>query len=95
MRHRWAEKKIQYCVTWLKPQLSKTHMEKCIVWTTVKHPVKVHVFGCFSERGFGCLELSTENLNAEKMLKIYQLGFLKSVKMFEAVDDNAYEFPQR
>ena len=26
---------------------------------TVKHPVKVHVWGCFSQRSFGCLELFT------------------------------------
>ena len=50
-----------------------------------KHPVKVHVWGCFSQRGFGCLELFTENLNAQKMLQIYERGLLRSAtKMFGA-----------
>ena len=39
---------------------------------TVNHPVKVNVWGCFSERGFGCLELFAQNLNAEKMVQIYE-----------------------
>ena len=48
-----------------------------------KHPVKVHVWGCFSQHGFGCLELFTENLNAQKMLQIYERGLLRSAtKMF-------------
>jgi hypothetical protein len=53
------------------------------VQRTIKHPVKINVWGCFSERGFGRLELFTENLNAEKMVKIYERGLLKSAeKMF-------------
>ena len=52
---------------------------------TVKHPIKIHVWGCFSQRGFGCLELFTENRNAQKMLQIYEHGFLRCVKkMFGA-----------
>ena len=48
-----------------------------------KHPVKVHVWECFSQRGFGCLELLNENLNAQKMLQIYERGPLRSAtKMF-------------
>ena len=34
----------------------------------VKHTIEIHVWGRFSQRGFGCLELFTENLNAQKML---------------------------
>lgn len=50
---------------------------------TIKQPVKVNVWGCFSERGFGCLELFTENLNAQKMVKIYKRGLIRSAnKMF-------------
>ena len=41
---------------------------------TAKHPIKIHVWGCFSQRGFGCLELFTENFNARKMLQIYEHG---------------------
>ena len=52
---------------------------------TVKHPIKIHVCGCFSQRGFGCLELFTENLNAQKMLQIYEYGLLRSAeKIFRA-----------
>lgn len=49
---------------------------------TVKHPVKVHVWGCFSNKGFGTLFLFTENLNAEKMNKIYQKALLPSAKQW-------------
>ena len=43
------------------------------------------VWGCFSRRGFGCLELFTENLNAQKMLQIYERGLLRSaIKIFGA-----------
>ena len=45
---------------------------------TVKHSIKIHVWGCFSQRGIGCLELFTENLNAQKMLHIYEHGLLRS-----------------
>ena len=39
---------------------------------------KINVQECFSERSFGCLELFTENLTAEKMWEIYKRGLLKS-----------------
>ena len=56
---------------------------------TVKHSIKIHVWGCFSQRGFGCLELLTENLNAQKMLQIYEHGLLRSSeKMFGANNKN-------
>ena len=52
---------------------------------TVQHPIKIYVWRCFLQRGFDCLELFTENLNAQKMLKIYENGLLRSVeKMFGA-----------
>ena len=60
------------------PHLSNT--QESLIQRTVKHPIKINVWGCFSERGFGCLELFTENLNSEKMLKIYQRGLLRSVE---------------
>ena len=47
---------------------------------TVKHPMKIHVWGCFSQRGFGCLELFTENLKDQKILQIYEHGLLRSAK---------------
>ena len=52
---------------------------------TVKHPIKIHVWGCSSQRGFACLELSTESLNAQKMLQIYEHGLrISAEKMFGA-----------
>lgn len=51
-----------------------------LVERTVKHPVKVHVWGCFSKRGFGNLYLFTAALNAIKMNQIYQKALLPSVR---------------
>ena len=52
---------------------------------TVKQPIKIHVWGCFSQRDFGCLEHFTENLNAPKMLQVYEHGLLRSAEeMFGA-----------
>lgn len=50
-----------------------------MVQRTVKHAVKVHVWGCFSVQGFGKLYVFTDNLNADKMLKIYKKALLPSV----------------
>ena len=58
--------------------------ERCLQ-RTVKHFIKIHVWGCFSQRGFGCLELLNENCNAQKMLQIYEHGLPRSEeKMFGA-----------
>lgn len=46
------------------------------VQRTVKHPIKVHLWGCFSKKGFGVLHLFTDNLNASKMVKIYEKALL-------------------
>lgn len=56
---------------------------------TVKHPVKVHVWGCFSKQGFGHLHLFTGTLDAHKMAKIYEKALLPSViKMFPKDNDS-------
>lgn len=47
---------------------------------TVKHPAKVHVWGCLSKRGFGSLYVFTGNLDAAKMNKIYEKALLPSAK---------------
>ena len=58
---------------------------KCFLQQTVQHPIKIHVWGCFSLRGFGCLELFTENLKAQKMLQSYEHDLLSSAgKVFGA-----------
>lgn len=41
-----------------------------VIQRTVKHAIKLHVWGCFNVRGFGTLCLFTDNLNAMKMKKI-------------------------
>ena len=47
---------------------------------TVKHPVKVNVWGCFSSKGFGRVVCFKENLNAELMCDIYKRGLLPTVR---------------
>jgi transposase len=53
------------------------------IFRTVKHPTKVHVWGCFSASGFGELYCWTQNLNAEFMIQVYKRGLLpSSTKLF-------------
>jgi len=70
---------------------SSFHMKQVIrrVWkrpgekyyaSTVKHPVKIHAWGCFSKHGFGKLILFKQTLNSKFMCKIYKNGLLPSVK---------------
>jgi transposase len=47
---------------------------------TVKHPIKVNVWGCFSNKGFGCIVCFKQNLNAELMCDIYKHGLLPTAK---------------
>lgn len=56
---------------------------------TVKHPAKLHVWGCFNSRGFGRLILFTGILNAQRMVNLYKTGLLKSTdKWFGAGNRN-------
>jgi hypothetical protein len=57
----------------------KKRGEKVYV-STVKHPVKVHAWVCFSQNGFGKLILFRRTLNSKLMCKIYKNGLLSSVK---------------
>lgn len=47
---------------------------------TVKHPVKVNVWGCFSIHGFGRVVCFKENLNADLMCHIYKYGLLPTAR---------------
>jgi hypothetical protein len=47
----------------------------------VKHPVKVHAWGCFSKNGFGKLVVFTNNLNAKKLIEIYRRGLPSMAKL--------------
>jgi len=49
------------------------------VWT-VKHPLKLHVWGCFSSEGFGDIFMFTQNLNSDLICKIYEMALLPSAQ---------------
>ncbi|CAK9813142.1 Transposable element Tcb2 transposase [Anthophora plagiata] len=61
-----------------------------VIQRTVKHPVKVHVWGCFCKHGFGALYLFTDNLNAQKMINIYQHCVLKSARRWFSSDNRLW-----
>src|SRR4051794_17563777 len=56
------------------------------VFRTVKHPQKVHVWGCFSSLGFGKLVCFERNLDALFMCSIYERGLIPSACEFFGVD---------
>jgi len=53
-----------------------------VIQRIVKHPIKVHVWGCFNIRGFGRLCLFTRNLNAPRMLRLYEKVLLSSARWY-------------
>jgi transposase len=53
-----------------------------IVMRSVKHPVKVQVWGCISAHGFGKIVCFKRNLNANLLCKIYKNGLLPSAKLW-------------
>jgi len=57
-----------------------------VLQRTIKHPVKVHIWECFSKRDFGCFFLFMDNLNAEKMRSIHQKCLLKFADKFFSSD---------
>jgi len=60
-----------------------------VVQRTVKHPPKVHVWGCFSSKGFGKLALFTRNLDASFLTQIYEEYLLPSaIEMFPEGPDH-------
>lgn len=52
------------------------------VTRVVKHPPKVNVWGCFSEKGFGRLVIIHGILESKQMVRVYKEGLLPSAKMF-------------
>jgi transposase len=48
--------------------------------SSVKHPVKVHVWGCISSQGLGGIHCFTQNLDASKLCRIYEKTMLPSAK---------------
>ena len=75
---------------WIPKKHAWSSVESRMLQRTVKHPVKLHVWGCFCKQGFGCLHVFTENLNAQKIVKIYQKGFLRSTKQWFGDDNDSW-----
>lgn len=92
MRLKWAEENIdrdQSNVVFTDEVSVWGHITTSRAWSksgnrllqrSIKHHVKVHLWGCFSKHGFGKLYLFTYNLNAEKMLEIYKNALVPSAK---------------
>ena len=57
------------------------------IFRSVKHPQKVHVWGCFSSQGFGKLICFKQNLDALFMCRIYERGLLPSACKFFGEDN--------
>jgi hypothetical protein len=55
---------------------------KKMVVRTVKHPAKVHFWGCMSAQGFGKLYPFTTNLDRFKLVQIYNKALLPSITKF-------------
>ena len=55
---------------------------------TVKHSAHVHVYGCFSEKGFGKIYCFTQTLNVELLCTIYNSTLLPSAITFFGQDNN-------
>lgn len=49
------------------------------LFRSVKHPLKINVWGCFSSSGFGELVCFQRNLNADFMITVYERGLLPSI----------------
>ena len=57
---------------------------------TVKHSAKVHIYGCFSEEGFGNIYCFTNNLNSELLCTIYKTTLLPSARNFFGRDNHSW-----
>lgn len=57
---------------------------------TVKHPLKVHIWGCFSSHGFGRICCFTKNLNAAYLKQIYQKCLLTSARKWFGANPTAW-----
>lgn len=53
---------------------------EAVLHRTVKHPKKVHLWGCFSANGFGRIYMFEQNLNSQLLKKIYNKALLPSAK---------------
>ena len=61
---------------------------------TVKHPVKVNVWGCFSSKGFGRVVCFRQNLDAKLMCGIYQHGLLPTAQKHFGHDPTSWKLQE-
>ena len=79
---------------WIPKKHAWSSVESRMLQRTVKHPVKVHVWGCFCAQGFGSLHVFTKNLNAQKMVEIYQKSLFRSTKRWFGDDNDSWIFQE-
>ena len=73
-----------------KPKKVWRQRGEVIKTPTVKHSAKVHVYGCFSEEGFGNIYCFTNNLNADLLCTIYKITLLPSAKKLFGKDNDSW-----
>ena len=68
------------CTVRLTPMIHKLWRKrgKFVIRRRFKKYGKINIWGCFCASGFGKIILFTENLNAKKLIGIYNVGLLKS-----------------
>lgn len=91
-RLQWANKHIDFdwknaiftdestFVLHLSPKKVWNFPGKKKIFRTVKHSIKINVWGCFSASGFGRLICFRQNLNGAYMCEIYKRGLLPSAE---------------
>ena len=57
---------------------------------SVKHSIKVHVYGCFSEKGFGNIYCFTKNLDSQQLCIIYKTTLLSSARKLFGKDNHSW-----
>ena len=77
-----------------KPKQVWREKGEVIKASTVKHSAKVHVYRCFSEKGFGNIYCFTENLTGELLCTIYKKTLLSSAKKFFGKDNNSWKLQE-
>ena len=65
-----------------------------IMVPTVKHSAKVHVYGCFSEEGFGNIYCFTNNLTGDLLCTIYETTLLPSAENFFGEDNHNWKLQE-
>lgn len=67
-----------------KPRAIWRRRKEKIYFRSVKHPGKIHAWGCIAANGFGKLILFKKNLTSALLIKIYQKGLRSSANnLFE------------